>query len=294
MQNLLIDHPEKVDALLEGSTVLCDLDANTFVQWIAYGAIWPVGARDFLVVTQVDQLSERGGFLIVSTSVDSVCEDLELGHYDETDSASNDEDDSKYTRSTLKLAGYVGVPNLIKGGTDLHLFVDVDVASFVPSWLLQMLAQYGLSEIMTRIRAVASQDTPARINSTDGVSAPIASPQRVPSTDQPSCMSPEDRNRQLCQTVAEESRSYLEIYLGRKKDPAGVLKFDWQSRAKKSGIEVFGSAVPGSAWNAIRATATMRAHRKNILALLIDDSKIGYYDDMFDSCEVKMSYCLTN
>jgi len=32
------------------------------------------------------------------------------------------------------------------------LFVDVDVYSYIPGWLIQMLAQYGLSEMMNRIR----------------------------------------------------------------------------------------------------------------------------------------------
>ena len=66
-----------------------------------------------------------------------------------------DDDDSKpskYSRSTIKLAGYVAVANKQLGGTDLKIFVDLDISAYVPAWLLQMLAQYGLPEIMSRIR----------------------------------------------------------------------------------------------------------------------------------------------
>jgi len=64
---------------------------------------------------------------------------------------------SKYTRSTLRLAGYAGVPSAtIPGATDLYLFVDVDVYEYIPAWLLKVLAQHGLSEIMRRIQSICA------------------------------------------------------------------------------------------------------------------------------------------
>ena len=50
------------------------------------------------------------------------------------------------------MAGYVAIANKQLGGTDLKIFVDLDIATYVPAWVLQMLAQYGLPEIMVRIR----------------------------------------------------------------------------------------------------------------------------------------------
>ena len=51
VRNLLIDHPDSIDALLEGRSVLNHLSESTYVQWLAYGAMYPLGAKDFLLVT---------------------------------------------------------------------------------------------------------------------------------------------------------------------------------------------------------------------------------------------------
>eukprot|EP00604_Paraphysomonas_vestita_P003738 CAMPEP_0174823708 /NCGR_PEP_ID=MMETSP1107-20130205/26973_1 /TAXON_ID=36770 /ORGANISM="Paraphysomonas vestita, Strain GFlagA" /LENGTH=180 /DNA_ID=CAMNT_0016047375 /DNA_START=111 /DNA_END=650 /DNA_ORIENTATION=- len=140
------------------------------IQWIAYGPIWPVGATDFLVVTTEcafnssnpsckNPLEIHDSFLIVSTSVDSIIEDEEEVEENENEEIEENkekgENETKYNRSTLRLAGYSGTPNTSKGGTDLRLFVDVDATRYVPAWLLQILAQYGLSEMMNRIRVAA-------------------------------------------------------------------------------------------------------------------------------------------
>jgi hypothetical protein len=167
VRKLLVEFPEYVDTLLEERSVICQLDEKSSIQWIAYGAIWPVGATDFLVVTtecafSADSpshallnipLDAHDSFIIASTSVDSVCEDeVERANAgDENGSA----EESKYSRSQLRLAGYTCTPNATKGGTDVRLFVDVVAATYVPAWLLQMLAQYGLSEMMNRIRVAA-------------------------------------------------------------------------------------------------------------------------------------------
>lgn len=167
VRKLLVEFPEYVDTLLEERSVICQLDEKSSIQWIAYGAIWPVGATDFLVVTTEcpfsadapsvallnSPLDSHDSFIIASTSVDCVCED-------EVEKANGGDEhrpseESKYSRSELRLAGYTCTPNVTKGGTDVRLFVDVLAATYVPAWLLQMLAQYGLSEMMNRIRVAA-------------------------------------------------------------------------------------------------------------------------------------------
>ena len=46
------------------------------IQYLAYGAIWPIGARDFLLVTTEDAYDTKDdtGFVIASTSVDEIIE----------------------------------------------------------------------------------------------------------------------------------------------------------------------------------------------------------------------------
>jgi hypothetical protein len=146
VQKLLTDNPGAVDQLLEGRAVLSRLNPHTTIQYLAYGAIWPIGARDFLLVTSQDayDTKTREGFVIASTSIDDICE---LEGIDEAGLSGT------YTRSSIKIAGYVGVPNKT-GGTDLTLFVDVGVCAFMPAWLLQVLAQYGLSEMMQSVQKV--------------------------------------------------------------------------------------------------------------------------------------------
>lgn len=150
VRKLLLEHPDAIDGLLAGRAVLCNLNNDTYLQWLAYGAIWPVGARDFLLVTTEEPYdkSTGEGFALVSTSIDHICEL-------EEDSDSKLNNDTHYSRSHLRLAGYIGTPNA-SGGTDVFLFVEVDVYSYIPAWLLQILAQYGLSEIMTRIRGATT------------------------------------------------------------------------------------------------------------------------------------------
>lgn len=166
IKKLLVEFPEYVDTLLEKRNILCQLDDLTTIQWIAYGSIWPVGATDFLVITTECAFNSSNpacknpheihdSFLIVSTSVDSILEDEEEKEEPQNQSQSDTTEHTKYNRSTLRLAGYSGTPNTSKGGTDLRLFVDVDATRYVPAWLLQILAQYGLSEMMNRIRIAA-------------------------------------------------------------------------------------------------------------------------------------------
>ena len=134
------------------------------MQWIAYGAMWPIGARDFLVLTSEstfnsekpfddDQNTFHDSFILVSTSVDSIYEDI-------IESSVNEEGDDQdtYTRSYLRLAGYIGTRNNKNGGTDLRLFINLDIATYIPAWVMQIMSQYGLSEMMNRIRTALSAD----------------------------------------------------------------------------------------------------------------------------------------
>jgi len=169
VRKLLRDNPHAIDSLLEGRTVLAALDTPesahsqrsdrhiTYVQWLAYASMWPVGARDFLVVTSEDYFDvvNNTGFVIASTSVDHICEEEELNDDAGRPSVASKLTTDKYSRSCLRLAGYVGKMNA-NGGTDLKIFVDMELVSYIPAWLLQVLAQYGLSEMMKRIRTATS------------------------------------------------------------------------------------------------------------------------------------------
>jgi hypothetical protein len=162
---LLTESPEHVDGLLEQREVLCRLDNRTSVQWIAYGAMWPIGARDFLVLTSEstfnsekpfddDPRTTHDSFILVSTSVDSIYEDI----IESQSGNDGNDDDPMYTRSYLRLAGYIGTKNKLKGGTDLRLFINLDIATYIPAWVMQIMSQYGLSEMMNRIRTALSAE----------------------------------------------------------------------------------------------------------------------------------------
>jgi len=176
---------------------------STYVQHLQYGTIWPVGARDYLLVTSEEDFYsggsssggysgssgseqaqkkpgasasasasasdadiDRRGFIFASTSIDHLWSPESAATGSSTDDSSSSssgmagmlalEDNADYSRSTLRLAGYVGEANAA-GGTDLTMYVDLGMAAYIPSWMLQMLANYGLSEMMRRIRHAADK-----------------------------------------------------------------------------------------------------------------------------------------
>lgn len=104
---------------------------------------------------------DESGFAIGSASIDDICEaDIDDSDWEDeiegvaTEGKKESKLSERYNRSRLKLAGYVGTLNA-SGGTDLCVIVDVDISTtYVPSWLLQVLTQYGLSEMLERIRTV--------------------------------------------------------------------------------------------------------------------------------------------
>ena len=379
VRQLLMNHPKEVDALLEGRTILSKLDQQSYIQWLAYGTIWPIGARDFLLATTEDVFDERtgDGFIIASTSIDHLCEldgEVVKGEADLDSGA----DKPSYTRSSLKLAGYVGVPNA-HGGTDVSLFVDVDVYSYIPAWLLQVLAQYGLSEMMSRIQRATTghpqmsfrnditrmlsriETTEAKMRSyvhdhnlpvppdasylfndggggmgavmTTGPGAGAGANSHTPnrrSMHERASFSPsqhmpvpsveeavEHRRASVrrhsmaalplsqgggafeefipkTQALADEALHLMKVYLGLEELRAGepALGLEWKEKKKEKTTTVFGTPVLGSTWNAVRAVGQVRADKADILKLLIDDSRIGEFDDMFDSCTVRAAFNL--
>ena len=161
MKRLLIYRPDSVDGFQEGRSILNYLDDNTCVQWMAYGALYPLVSKDFLLVTTHEPLDKKtqDGFVIASTSIDDMCV-LDRGRAGldplVTSSGSDRSQSRKFTRSYLRLAGYVGVPNA-DGTTELTFIVDLPADSEHKSiWLYRYLAQYCLTELAGRIRHALS------------------------------------------------------------------------------------------------------------------------------------------
>lgn len=366
VRKLLMDHPKEVDTLLEGRTILSKLDQQSYIQWLAYGTIWPIGARDFLLVTTEDVFDEStgDGFVIASTSIDHLCE-IEGEVKDLNDSG--DKAEPSYVRSSLKLAGYVGVRNA-QGGTDVSLFVDVDVYAYIPAWLLQVLAKYGLSEMMNRIKR-STMGHPqlsfrnditrmlSRIESTEAKMRSYVQDHNLPvpkdaaflfmdggetaslgSAVMTAPASPEGNRRRTLQrsetefshapvpSVAEarhrrssirrasvigspagapgdkyeeffdctnalvaEAKHLLKVYLGLEQqgDDEVPLGLDWKEKKREKTVVVSGTSVTGNTWNAVRAVGCVRASKEEILKLLLNDQRIGEFDDMFDNCTVR-------
>ena len=140
---MLMDRPETIDGFVEGRSVLNYLRPDTFIQWLAYGAIYPLDAKDFLLITSAEPIYQSDvtamnqynssdvnnsrtnediynkGFLLVSTSIDDICE-INPKKSNEIEPNSIQE----YTRSCLKLAGYIGIINP-DGTTTLTFIIDL-------------------------------------------------------------------------------------------------------------------------------------------------------------------------
>jgi hypothetical protein len=332
-----------------------------------------VGAFDFLVVT-IDEPyhSAKGeeGFVLVSTSVDSLCEQVGGGgssegtreSYEDSDGGqseteSNMDDSSnqsylsrssKYSRSCLRMAGYVGEPST-SGGTVLSLYIDVDVYAYIPGWLMQILAQHGLSEMLGRIRDASClikkgvQPVPASVSKIGNMLSQIherENKMRSLSSEKSALekgiasLSPEkqqhkddardshlistgansDSNSGTAHVEASKSEnagdaaapvhhtdtlaSYpqsaadrFNLYLGNTE--AKDFSTDWTLRMTKNGILIYSSPIPNSTWLALKATITVRAEMSALVSLLVNDKRIGEYDDMFDHCDVRFNYFLS-
>ena len=401
IRSLLLEHQDQIDGMLAGKSVLNKIDARTYVQWLAYKSIWPLGARDFLLVTAETPFpaEKDEGFLIVSTSIDDICEEIDDGDTDVDEpgasargsaaaTASREQRIRKlaeFSRSKIRLAGYIGVPSTtVRGGTDLSLFVDIDVYSYTPAWLVQVLAQYGLSEMMGRIRhATMGQSANSQSSQLDVILGriqswesrlklfrdedqqtqvgPLSSPSRshnnkamnilaggigvssgtgfgkrsVSSSNSLATLASEKVHqinddstaastastsengdhehkekhggedeksatelvsptpkpvRSPGQQLADHARELIEKYLGIRS--ANDLGLDWIRKVSKGAVTVDTSLVTGSTWQAIRGKMSIQANPEKIRDLLINDDRIGEFDDMFDFYKVR-AYALT-
>jgi hypothetical protein len=435
IKTLLVEHQDQIDGMLAGKSVLHKIDRNAYVQWLAYRSIWPLGARDFLLVTaersmpSVDSSASGEGFLIVSTSIDDICEEIDETEFDESNDGTGasallgaNNKTSKFadfSRSKIRLAGYIGMPSTtIRGGTDLSLFVDIDVYSYTPAWLVQVLAQYGLSEMMGRIRRAtmgqnlidhsgqsqlnavlariqtwesrlklfrdgedphrspplqspapsgnkkhfdngvlspnsvsqtesssmatnvaalqAALNTAAQSDShhtagnarpptspvtpltandsassgsetSSAASSRVTSPQPIAESalapiaedtepEEPAAPQvaaepapvpvpvPPPVQRSPGQILSDQAVVMYQKYVGLL--PSGDLELDWQQKVNKGTITVDASKVAGSTWQAIRGKMLMQAQKEKILDLLLNDDRIGEFDDMFDFYKV--------
>lgn len=368
IRRLLTEHPEIVDKLVEERKLLAQLNARTSVQWIAYGSVWPVGAFDFLVVT-FDEIctNSKGeqGFVIVSTSVDGIIDDdieAPLGEDGNSREDSSEEDEgggssyrsakSKYSRSCLRMAGYVGQPDNM-GGTELSLYLDVDVYAYIPGWLMQLLAQNGLSEMMGRLREAAvlinhgqnpaqaalqskfgsmlsqiqqreerlrilqcTDDTSekgdvtqerrkwkpngmssqndgsqteyeALVSNTTAISTSAVGSEIEDSTIANSATVPtQELTAARLISFPDIALQRLVRYLG--ESSANEPFLEWNLRMSKNNISIYSAQVPNSTWNALKANIVMNTDIDTLKKLLLDDSRIGEYDDMFDTCEVSI------
>jgi hypothetical protein len=57
---------------------------------------------------------------------------------------------------------------------------------------------------------------------------------------------------------------------------------DWKPKGNKNGVSVERSMISGSNWQAVRAVTGMRADKHSIVKLIMNDNRIGEFDDMFD------------
>jgi hypothetical protein len=69
---------------------------------------------------------------------------------------------------------------------------------------------------------------------------------------------------------------------GSKEECETPLNIDWQSKGNKKGVSVESSMVSGSNWQAVRAVTGMRADKHSIVKLIMNDNRMGEFDDMFD------------
>jgi hypothetical protein len=64
-------------------------------------------------------------------------------------------------------------------------------------------------------------------------------------------------------------------------------QLQWQLSSLKDKIKVEESMVLGSVWQAVKASTVIKANKMDILTLIMDNSRIHEYDDMFDFSKVQ-------
>ena len=115
VRNVLMHYPEQVDLLMARRTVLNRLDNETFLQWMGYGLgrDWPLGLRDFLVVTSEESINDfNDGFVIASTSVDQICEEIDDIDNSVEEIMGKDNCGHTFQRASITISGFVVILTL--------------------------------------------------------------------------------------------------------------------------------------------------------------------------------------
>ena len=254
VRNVLMHYPERVDGLLARRTVLNRLDNETFLQWMGYGPFWPLGLKDFLVVTSEENINDfQDGFVIASTSVDQICEEIDDLENCADDIIGKDMSGRSFQRSSIRCAGYLGVPDG-NGGTHLTVFVDSDCYEQSPAWLVRLLAQYELCEMMRRIRAIPSLNAVG-----SGRSTPVnllTRPQRAPSL-------PTELDLMLLEKERKKARDLEELLAAAETRKRSGSRLSRYVKAVNRIIGPRDSPVPTSRAGASQATADAAPPRRS-------------------------------
>jgi hypothetical protein len=85
--------------------------------------------------------------------------------------------------------------------------------------------------------------------------------------------------------------SFIKKYSGGEEVCEIPLNIAWQPKGNRKGVSVESSMVSGSNWQAVRAVTGMRADKHSIVKLIMNDNRMGEFDDMFDFARVRELYC---
>jgi hypothetical protein len=301
VRNVLMKYPERVDGLSARRTVLNRLDDDTVLQWVGFGPVWPVGSKDFLVVTTEESATDfQDSFVVAFTSVDELCEDIagidaavEAAVAAAAPSHGVNGSVASYQRSTVRCAGFIGVPDGV-GGTVLTMFVDADVCEEPPAWLMRLLAQYELCEMMRRVRAIPVALNSAHSSATDlrklagaavlGGDAglghavtPVVEYEPVTYKHTGDFFAAEGA------ALAVDAVQTMKAYVGIDA-PTAV---EWQPATTVDGVAVATGVVVGSTDRSVlvRATLAVDAERDALVSLLTNDRRLCEYDLHVDAVE---------
>lgn len=99
----------------------------------------------------------------------------------------------------------------------------------------------------------------------------------------------DSENIRTGEDVEAESVDVMRIYVGLETDcdDDSCVQLHWQPAvSSRDNVSVAACVVAGSSWRAVRGVADIKGSKMDILALVMNDSRIGEYDDMFDFSEV--------
>ena len=152
-----------LDGMLAAKSVLYAIEPKTRIQWQAYKAPNPLGSRDAVFASTEEAFhagkgTKSQGFVQAWTSIDDLYEQsAELTSKIEglIKKSNTGSQDSEFIRTTMRLGGFVVVPTA-SGGCDISLFMDADVWSDIPTWMVAILAQFTLYEAMRELQFSAA------------------------------------------------------------------------------------------------------------------------------------------